>query len=204
MAGLNYETEKAQETIRRILAFLLGRPREGATVKEIQAMLGVSYGKAYGFVNHLVATLKIHVAVEAKATQNGHTPAYYRLGHKIDTLLVPGLKYGDIPLDFFKRRKDKMTTAEMTEYLNASQFHPPRVGPFECRMVAPFAAPGEEDITHKRWWNGEHWSYPLQPDHEDLDGHYLEPESGMFVTEDALEYQKRFEWRGFSEDPDPL
>lgn len=205
MAGLNYESEKTQERILRILAYLLGRPREGATLKQIQDMLGVSHGTAFTLVKYLTETNKIHVAVESKATQGGHTPTVYRLGHKIVTPPIPGLRYcGSLPITFFKPRKDNMSTIEKTEYLNAGAFHPRRVGPYECRMVAPFVAPGEEDITHKRWWNGEHWSYPLQPDHEDLDGHYIEPEAKFFVTDDAVEYQKRFDWRGLAEDPDPL
>lgn len=220
MAGLNYETEKSQETIRRILAFLLGRPREGATLKQIQSMLDVSHGTAHRFVNYLVERNKIHVSVEAKATQQGHTPAYYRLGRRIITALIPGLQYGDIPLNFFRKKTMSTDTSTeafghhhyqdnagpvMTEYMNASEFHPAYVGPYRCKMIGAFD--DGTGVTHMRWWDGEDWSYPLQPDHEDLDGNYIKPEASYFVPGDEqerAEYMKRFAWCGFAEDPDPL
>lgn len=203
MAGLNYETEKSQNTIRRILAFLLGRPREGATLKQIQSMLGCSHGTAYRFVNYLLAGEKIHIAVEAKATQQGHTPAYYRLGYKIVTPMIPGMQYWDLPLNFFgPKTMSTEATPAITGYMNASEFHPGPVGAYQCKMIGAFS--DGSDTTHMRWWDGKNWSYPLQPDHEDLDGNYCKPEDSYFVIEEVEEYLARFAWCGFAEDPDPL
>lgn len=207
MAGLNYETENSQKIIKQILAFLLGRPREGATLKQIQSMLDVSHGTAHRFVNHLTERNKIHVSVEAKATQQGHTPAYYRLGYKIITPMIPGMQYRDIPLNFFGPKTMTTDTQDslpaMSEYMNASEFHPARIGAYQCVMIGAFD--DGSGVTHMRWWDGEDWSYPLQPDHEDLDGNYLKPEPGYFVPEDdRTEYLTRFAWRGYAEDPDPL
>lgn len=223
MAGLNYESEKSQKRIRQILAFLLGRPRDGATLKQIQLMLKCSHGTAHRFVNHLLEWNRIHVAVEAKATQQGHTPARFRLGHKIVTPMIPGLKYADIPLNFFGPKTMSTETTDaphghhhyqnniepaMTEYLNADQYHPGRVGPYQCKMIGAFD--DGSGITHMRWWDGLHWSHPLQPDHEDLDGNYCKPEDTYFIhatafdVQDEAEYLKRFAWCGYAEDPDPL
>lgn len=209
MAGLNYETEKSQETIRRILAFLLGRPREGATLKQIQSMLDVSHGTAHRFVNYLLDRNKIHVSVEAKATQQGHTPAYFRLGRRITTPMIPGMAYRDIPLNFFGNKpmtiEAQGSPPAMTDYMNASDFHPAYVGPYRCKMIGAFD--DGTGVTHMRWWDGEDWSYPLQPDHEDLDGNYIKPEASYFVPGDEqerAEYMTRFAWCGFAEDPDPL
>lgn len=209
MAGLNYESEKSQETIRRILAFLLGRPREGATLKQIQSMLGCSHGTAHRFVNHLLDWNKIHVAVEAKATQQGHTPAYYRLGYKIITPMIPGMQYRDIPLNFFgPKTMSTEALPAMTDYMNASEFHPGPVGAYQCKMIGAFD--DGTDVTHMRWWDGQHWSHPLQPDHEDLDGNYCKPEETYFIhatafdAQDEADYLKRFAWCGYAEDPDPL
>lgn len=210
MAGLNYESVNSQKIIRQILAFLLGRPREGATLKQIQAMLAVSHGTAHRFVNYLVATEKIHIAAETKATQAGHTPTVYRLGYKIITPIIPGLKYNDIPLNFFGKKAMTTDTQQalpltpaLTDYLKANAFHPGPVGPYECKMIGAFADPNE-DVTHMRWWDGQFWSYPLQPDHEDLDGNYSKPEDTYFIRDNAEEYIGRFAWRGFAEDQEPL
>jgi len=209
MAGLNYETENSQKIIKQILAFLLGRPREGATLKQIQSMLGASHGTAHRFVNYLTERNKIHVSVEAKATQQGHTPAYYRLGYRIITPMIPGMQYRDIPLNFFGPKTMNIDISEhlpaMSEYMNASEFHPARIGAYQCVMTGAFD--DGSGVTHMRWWDGEDWSYPLQPDHEDLDGNYLKPEASYFVNGDEderTEYLTRFAWRGYAEDPDPL
>lgn len=213
MAGLNYETENSQKIIKQILAFLLGRPREGATLRQIKEMLGVSHGTAHRFVNHLTEFNKIHISVEAKATQAGHTAARYRLGRRIVTMLIPGMKYPDLPLNFFGPKTmntdtpgeaipQEIATPLMTDYTNALGFHPGHVGPYECKMIGAFD--DGSGVTHMRWWDGQFWSYPLQPDHEDLDGLYIKPEETYFVRDDVDDYLARFAWRGFIEDQDPL
>jgi hypothetical protein len=93
----------------------------------------------------------------------------------------------------------------MSPWFPADEYRPMMAGPFECKAAGPFAKPeGEEEPKHMRWWDGEHWSYPLQPDHQDWEGNYFCPESAYFVRRDLDEYLKNFAWRGFNEDQEPL
>lgn len=98
---LNYESEKSQEVIKQILAFLLGRPLAGATQKQIADMLGVSHGTANRFVQYLVNRQQIHIEQPSRATNKGHTPAIYKHGPRIVTLFPPNPVYPDLPLTFF-------------------------------------------------------------------------------------------------------
>jgi hypothetical protein len=52
----------------------------------------------------------------------------------------------------------------MTDWYDGDAFHPPVAGPFQCTILDNRPA---EETMHMRWWNGERWSYPLQPEHED-------------------------------------
>lgn len=104
---LNYASEASQNVIKQILAFLLGRPLEGATQKQIAAMLGVSHGTAHRFIVYLVEHHKIHIEQPAKPTNRGHLPAIYKHGSRIVTLFPRDAVYRDLPLDFFKDRKKK-------------------------------------------------------------------------------------------------
>lgn len=98
---LNYESEASQDVIKQILAFLLGRPLEGATQKQIAAMLGVSHGTANRFVQYLVEKQKIHIEQPSRPTNKGHLPAIYKHGPRIVTVFPKNAMYRDLPLTFF-------------------------------------------------------------------------------------------------------
>jgi hypothetical protein len=103
----NYESPNSLEVISQIRAFLLGRPLHGGTQQEIAEMLGVSHGTANRFIQHLVGVQKIHIAVQARATQKGHKPAIYKHGPRIVTIFPRNAVYQDLPLSFFGDRKKK-------------------------------------------------------------------------------------------------
>lgn len=93
------------EIIGQILAFLLGRPLHGGTQHQIAAMLSVSHGTANRFIQHLVGTHRIHIAIPAKATNRGHMPAIYKHGRRIVTVFPRNRVYQDLPLTFFGDRR---------------------------------------------------------------------------------------------------
>jgi hypothetical protein len=105
----NYDSPKSLEVIGQICAFLLGRPLHGATQHEIAEMLGVSHGTANRFIQHLCSNevQKIHIAIQAKATQRGHRPAIYKYGPRTVTIFPRNAVYQDLPLSFFGARKKK-------------------------------------------------------------------------------------------------
>lgn len=90
----------------------------------------------------------------------------------------------------------------MSPWFPANEYRPMVVGPYQCKMVGAFA--DGTDAKHMRWFDGEHWSYPLQPEHETVDCEYMKPADTYFIREDADEYNLRFAWRGFNEDQEPL
>lgn len=98
---LNYASEKSQEVIKQISAFLLGRPLAGATQKQIADMLGVSHGTANRYIQHMVGVHLIHIEQPSRATNMGHKPAIYKHGPRIVTLFPPNALYRDLPLTFF-------------------------------------------------------------------------------------------------------
>lgn len=98
---LNYESEKSQEVMKQICAFLLGRPLEGATQKQIADMLGVSHGTAHRFIVYLVEHQKIHIEQPSRPTNKGHLPAIYKHGPRIVTVFPKNAMYRDLPLTFF-------------------------------------------------------------------------------------------------------
>lgn len=104
---LNYESEKSQEVIKQILAYLLGRPLEGATQKQIADMLEVSHGTANRYIQYLVYQQRIHIEQPSRATNMGHKPAIYKHGPRIVTLFPPNALYRDLPLTFFGVQKKK-------------------------------------------------------------------------------------------------
>jgi hypothetical protein len=90
--------------------------------------------------------------------------------------------------------------AMMTDYCNASDSTPTRAGPYQCKMIGGFA---DGDKTHMRWFDGENWSWPLQPEHERDDG-FKQPPASYFCRDEVEIYNQRFAWRGFVEDQEPL
>lgn len=210
---LNYESRKSKDVISQILAYLLGRPLQGATQQQIAAMLGASHGTANRFIQYLVKIEEIHIEQKARATNHGHLPAIYKYGPRIVTRFPRNALYQDLPLTFFGRSKPMNTNEtptaaqpkvepKMTDWFKASAFHPPMVGPFQCTMVGAFD--NGDGTTHMRWWDGEHWSYPLQPEHDAPDGSFYEPATDYFIRDEVSDYLVRFAWRGFAEDQDPL
>lgn len=91
----------------------------------------------------------------------------------------------------------------MSPWFPASEYRPMVVGPFQCKMVGAFAS-DDTEAKHMRWWDGEYWSYPLQPEHETVDGEWIRPADKYFIRDNAEEYNLRFAWRGFNEDQEPL
>jgi hypothetical protein len=90
----------------------------------------------------------------------------------------------------------------MSPWFPAMTYRPMVAGPWQCKMLGAFDDGTE--TTHMRWWNGEHWSFPLQPEHEDLDGGFAKPADSYFVRDEVEIYLPRFAWRGFNEDQEPL
>lgn len=91
----------------------------------------------------------------------------------------------------------------MSPWFPANEYRPIMAGPYQCKMIGAFIKPGDEP-KHMRWFNGENWSYPLQPEHETVDCEYMQPADTYFIREDADDYNIRFAWRGFNEDQEPL
>ena len=200
---LNYESPQSLETIDRILAYLIGRPLHGATQQQIAEMLNVSIQTSNRFVMHLEAKFRIHEAIKAQA-RGRNSPAVYKYGPPPPPPLIPKwCVYRDLPLSFFsgsrKKRKKRMKTdaAKMTAYLNANTFAPTREGAYECSILK-----NEQPSTvpHKRWWDGNRWSWPLQPEHEREDG-FVKPHENYFMSDNVTQ---SFAWHGFTEDQDPL
>jgi len=212
---LNYDSPQSQETIMKIVAYLLGRPLYGATQQQIADMLEVSVQTANRFIQHLLAKEKIHIWIKAQA-QGRKSPAVYKHGPKFVTPCY-GRRYTDLPLAFFggiERRKTKRimnfndgknevtaAASPMTPWFyihDENEGDPVRQGPYECMFLGPLA---EEGKTHMRWFDGRHWSFPLQPEHEREDG-FVKPHDSLFITDREL--LPRFAWRGFREDQEPL
>ena len=202
---LNYASKKSQQVIGQILAYLLGRPLAGATHQQIASMLKASHGTANRFIQYLVGINQIHVARKAKATNKGHLPAIYKHGPRIETRFSGRTTYQDLPLNFFGRKRNMNNVAQeqpkhiMTDWYDGSVFTPAYVGPFQCTILDNRPA---EETMHMRWWNGERWSYPLQPEHEDGKGGYYAPDAEYFMTD--ADDRPSFAWRGFCEDQDEL
>lgn len=88
-----------------------------------------------------------------------------------------------------------------TPYFDAAAYRPTMPGPFECRSKhAP-----EDGPTHMRWWNGVHWSLPLDVDPADYDG-LTAPPPLDWPERDWMQHESylTFVWRGYNEDADPL
>lgn len=89
----------------------------------------------------------------------------------------------------------------MTDWCEIKDADPARPGPYECKLVGPlFARDPEGATTHKRWFDGKRWSWPLQPEHERPDG-YVKPAESYFMDPDLT---PNFAWRGYKEDQEPL
>jgi hypothetical protein len=202
---LNYASKKSQQVISQILAYLLGRPLAGATHQQIASMLKASHGTANRFIQYLVGINQIHVARKAKATNKGHLPAIYKHGPRIETRFSGRTTYQDLPLNFFGRKRNMSNVAQeqpkqiMTDWYDGSVFAPAYVGPFQCTILDNRPA---EETMHMRWWNGERWSYPLQPEHEDGKGGFYAPADDYYVKDS--DDRPSFAWRGFCEDQDEL
>lgn len=97
---------------------------------------------------------------------------------------------------------DNKLEANMSPYFPASVYRPMMVGPFRCKMVGAFD--DGSGSTHMRWWDGQYWSFPLQPEHETLDDEFIKPIATYFVREEIEVYLGRFAWCGFNEDQEPL
>lgn len=91
----------------------------------------------------------------------------------------------------------------MSPWFPANEYRPMAAGPYQCKMIGAFVKPDDEP-KHMRWFDGEHWSYPLQPEHETVDCEYMKPVDTYFIRDDADDYNIRFAWRGFNEDQEPL
>lgn len=91
----------------------------------------------------------------------------------------------------------------MSPWFPANEYRPMAAGPYQCKMIGAFVKPDDEP-KHMRWFDGEHWSYPLQPEHETVDAEYMKPVDTYFIRDDADDYNIRFAWRGFNEDQEPL
>lgn len=89
-----------------------------------------------------------------------------------------------------------------TPYFGALQNPPARVGPYECQMVAPYGDVDKPDATHMRWFNGTHWSLPIDHD-PDLDDEIKLPPDEDFIRDDTDDLLARFMWRGLADDPNP-
>lgn len=96
----------------------------------------------------------------------------------------------------------EFTPPEMTPFFSANDYRPVTAGPYECKM----AGLDEEAPTHMRWFDGKHWSMPLQEEHEDLDGGFVKPEESYFLIHavDTVPAEYEFAWRGFNDDQEPL
>lgn len=94
----------------------------------------------------------------------------------------------------------------MSPWFPAAEYRPMMAGPYQCKMIGAFAKPDAEEPEpkHMRWWDGEFWSYPLQPEHETVDCEYMKPADTYFIRDGVEEYNVRFAWRGFNEDQEPL
>jgi len=206
--ALNYESPQSQETIKKILAFLLGRPLHGATQQQIADMLECSLQTSNRFVQHLLMKGQIHIAIKAQAMYR-NSPAVYKHGPRYETVFPPNARYQDLPLNFFggvERRKVKRTMNMnevpalkpdiMTDWINFCDGSPARNGAYLCRVIIG----GEPQGEHKRWFNGVTWSHPLQDEHERADG-FKKPRDNQFVEPELL---PSLEWRGFKEDQEPL
>lgn len=101
----DYDSKASKDILSQIVAYLLGRPLNGATQKDIAAMLGLSKAGANRYINHLVARGKIHLWQPPKMTQKGYVAGIYMHGPLLRPYIKPGLEYTDIPLDFFPGRK---------------------------------------------------------------------------------------------------
>jgi len=107
--ALNYNSPQSQETIKKILAFLMGRPLHGATQQQIADMLECSLQTSNRFVQHLLAKHEIHIAIKAQFFGR-NSPAVYKYGPRYETLFHKHVYYRDLPLEFFggvERRKVK-------------------------------------------------------------------------------------------------
>lgn len=221
--ALNYDSPQSQETIKRVVAYLLGRPIHGGTQQQVADMLGVSLQTANRFIQHMLLKNEIHEHIKAQA-MGRNSPAYYKAGPPIITHF-PKRGYSDLPLNFFggvERRKIKRTLNvnmieannhvaaieqprqdKMTDWFKVSDGHqPPMPGPWQCKIISGMLAakPDEEPTTHMRWFDGARWSWPLQPEHAREDG-FKKPDESQFLP-DGL--PTNIAWRGYTEDQEPL
>jgi hypothetical protein len=220
--ALNYDSPQSQETIKRIIAFLLGRPIHGATQQHVADMLEVSLQTANRFIQHLLLKNEIHEHIKAQA-MGRNSPAYYLAGPPVVTHF-PKRGYSDLPLNFFggvERRKTKRTINmdmieernhvanteqqardKMTDWFDVNSHQPPCAGPWQCKIISGMMAakPDEEPVTHMRWFDGVRWSWPLQPEHMREDG-YKKPDESQFLPEGL---PTNIAWRGYTEDQEPL
>jgi hypothetical protein len=202
--ALNYESPQSLETIDLILAYLIGRPLHGATQQQIADMLNVSIQTANRFVQHLERKGKVHTAIKAQS-RGRNSPAVYKHGPMPPQPLIPKwCVYRDLPHAFFKstkpKRKRKMNTTK-TDWFNANEFAPTRQGAYECAIVRDIGrTESVSEETHKRWFDGQRWSWPLQPDHEREDG-FVKPHENYFMSDNVTQ---SFVFRGFVEDQEPL
>lgn len=89
----------------------------------------------------------------------------------------------------------------MSPWFKATDYQPAGVGAYECRSILP---PGTQlslsGGTFFRWWNGTEWSFPIE---SDLDNEFAAPPAELYPIHPTTELMP-FEWRGFSEDQNPL
>lgn len=96
----------------------------------------------------------------------------------------------------------KFLNIPLTAYHAAITLQPPRSGPYQCDMVNK-PADSTKSLEHFRWFDGTHWSWPLDFD-PDLDDEIVKPPQEKFIHDDEDAVLSMFAWRGYAEDPDPL
>jgi hypothetical protein len=98
----NYESDISRLAHSKIMAYLLGRPLQGASAQQVADMLEVNVNIARRHIYYLVDVGKIHLSQPPKATQRGHLPAIYKHGPILRPYIKPGMAYRDLPEEFFK------------------------------------------------------------------------------------------------------
>lgn len=100
---LNTQTAYRLDRYKEILAYLIGRPVEGATTRQLCALLGLKQSSIGEYTTYLLGENLIYLAEPPRRKFNGKgfTEAVYKHGQPYMPRIKPDYVYRDLPPEFF-------------------------------------------------------------------------------------------------------
>ncbi len=207
----DYDSDHSRRAMARIITVLTRREGQGATQSQIAKGSGMTTPTVSRYLKHLIEQDDAHEAGKTKSPRGGKA-VVYKPGPNPNPAPARNACKRDpwhFPLAFFGVRTMRINTQDLSPYFQAMDYRPTMVGPFQCRVSADYRdGKTEAQTIHFRWWNGEHWSYPLDFDPA-IDDEIKPPTQDQIIyagTEEELraDHLVRFDWRGFNSDQEEL